>query len=150
MLHLYHEFIRSIRSGDLELYIYCLLRISNCFFNFKYPNYARWLVCGYCESKAGFSYFTNLTSVRKRWADTYFLRMEVFLKVLTKLDVTTKNISQDLKPNRLIKNTRSLQKILRSIPEKMTTFSEKKNKGLLFKKGTGKLSRNFRVFVECQ
>ena len=52
--------------------------------------------------------------------------MEVFLKVLTKLDVTTKNISQDLKPNRLMKNTRSLQKILRSIPEKMTTFSEQK------------------------
>ena len=89
-------------------------------------------------------------SVRKRWAGTYFVRMDVFLKVLTKLDVTTKNISQDLKPNRLMKNTRSLQKILRSIPEKMTTFSEKKNKGLLFKKSTGKLSRNFRVFVECQ
>ena len=49
-----------------------------------------------------------------------------------------------------MKNTRSLQKIFRSTPEKMTTFSEKKNKGLLFKKGTGKLSRNFRVFVECQ
>ena len=76
--------------------------------------------------------------------------MEVFLKVLTKLDVTTKNISQDLKPNRLMKNTRSLQKILRSIPEKMTTFSEKKNKDLFFRKGTGKLSRKFRVFVECQ
>ena len=43
MLHLYHEFIRSIRSGDLELYI-CLLRIINCFFNFNHPNYTRWLV----------------------------------------------------------------------------------------------------------
>ena len=24
MLHLYHEFSRSIRTGDLDLYIYCL------------------------------------------------------------------------------------------------------------------------------
>ena len=44
MIHLYHEFIRSIRLGDLELYIYCLPRITNYFFTFNHPNYARWLV----------------------------------------------------------------------------------------------------------
>ena len=44
MLHLYHEFIRSIRLGDLELYIYGLPQITNYFFTFNHPNYARWLV----------------------------------------------------------------------------------------------------------
>ena len=44
MLHHYHEFIRSIRLGDLELYIYCLPRITNYFFTFNHSNYARWLV----------------------------------------------------------------------------------------------------------
>ena len=39
-----HEFIRSIRLGDLELYIYCLPRITNYFFTFNHPNYGRWLV----------------------------------------------------------------------------------------------------------
>lgn len=33
------------------------------------------------------------------------------MEVLTKLDIATKNISQDLKPNWLMKNTMSLQKI---------------------------------------
>ena len=42
-----------------------------------------------------------------------------------------------------------LQKILRSIHEKMTAFSGKENKDL-FNKSTRKLSRNFRVFVKCQ
>ena len=36
MLHLFHEFIRSIRLGDLELYIYCLPRITNYFFTFNH------------------------------------------------------------------------------------------------------------------
>ena len=44
MLHLYHEFVRSIRLGDLELYIYGLPRITNYFFTFNNPNDARWVV----------------------------------------------------------------------------------------------------------
>ena len=44
MLQLYHEFIRSIRLGDLELYICCLPRITNYFFTFNHPNYAGWLM----------------------------------------------------------------------------------------------------------
>ena len=44
MVQLYHEFIRSIRTGGLELYIFCLERSSDCFFTFKHPSYARWLV----------------------------------------------------------------------------------------------------------
>ena len=43
MVQLY-PFIRSIRTGDLELYIFCLKRLSNYFFTFNHPNYARWLV----------------------------------------------------------------------------------------------------------
>ena len=43
MIHLYHELIRSIRTGDLELYIYCLPKIVAVFFAFNHQNYARWL-----------------------------------------------------------------------------------------------------------
>ena len=43
MLHLYHEFSRSIRTGDLDLYIYCLQRMTALFFTFNHQNYSRWL-----------------------------------------------------------------------------------------------------------
>ena len=44
MIRLYHEFTRSLRTGDLELYIQCLPKITNYFFSLNHPNYARWLV----------------------------------------------------------------------------------------------------------
>ena len=43
MLHLYHEFSRSIRTGDLDLYIYCLQQMTALFFTFNHQNYSRWL-----------------------------------------------------------------------------------------------------------
>ena len=61
MLHLYHEFIRSIRLGDLELYIYGLPRITNYFFTFNHPNYARWLV----------RYHDNLLKLSETHKDVY-------------------------------------------------------------------------------
>ena len=53
---------------------------------------------------------------------------------------TKEDVSQDLKPNRIRKNTRDLEKILRSIRENMNPFSEEVNKDILFNKGTGKSS----------
>lgn len=44
MIHLYHEFSRSIREGDFKLYIHCLPKIANYFFTFNHVNYSRWLV----------------------------------------------------------------------------------------------------------
>ena len=44
MIHLYHVFIRSIRNGDLYLYIYCLPKLAAFFFAFHHQNYARWLI----------------------------------------------------------------------------------------------------------
>ena len=68
--------------------------------------------------------------------------MEILSEVLNKLNMTTtKNVSQDLKPNRIMKNTRDLEKILRSIQENMNPFSEEGNKDLLFNIGTGKSSK---------
>ena len=59
--------------------------------------------------------------------------MEVLPEVLNKLYMTTKeDVSQDLKPNRIMKNTRELEKILRSIQEDMNPFSEEMNKDILF------------------
>ena len=43
MLHLYHEFSRSISTGDQDLYIYCLQRMAALFFTFNHQNYSRWL-----------------------------------------------------------------------------------------------------------
>ena len=91
------------------------------------------------SQKTGFSYFANSISARQRWSDSHFVRMEVLSEVLNKLDITTKeDVSQDLKPNRIMKNTRDLKKILRSIQESMNPFSEEVNKDLLLNKGTGK------------
>ena len=39
MLHLYHKFSRSIRTGDLDLNIYCLQRMTALFFIFNHQNY---------------------------------------------------------------------------------------------------------------
>ena len=44
MLHLYHEFSRNVRTGDLDLYILCLPKITDNFFAFIHHNYAKWLV----------------------------------------------------------------------------------------------------------
>ena len=44
MIHLYNDFSRSIRSGDLDLFISSLAKITNYFFAFNQPNYARWAV----------------------------------------------------------------------------------------------------------
>ena len=53
---------------------------------------------------------------------------------------TKEDVSQDLKPNRIMKNTRDLE-ILRSIQEDMNPFSEEENKDLLFNIGSGKSSK---------
>ena len=44
MVQLYHQFTRSIRMGDLHLYIHSLHNISSLFFTFNHHNYAQWLV----------------------------------------------------------------------------------------------------------
>ena len=44
MIHTYHDFSRSIRTGDLDLYISCLQKVTNYFFALNHPNYARWTV----------------------------------------------------------------------------------------------------------
>ena len=55
--------------------------------------------------------------------------MEFLSEVLTELDMTRKeDVSQNLKLNRIMKNTRDLEKILRSIQENMNPFNEASNK----------------------
>ena len=66
----------------------------------------------------------NSMSLRKQWTDTDLSDLRFF--------------------------SMFLQKILRSIHEKMTAFSGKENKDLPFNKSPRKLSRHFRVFVKCQ
>ena len=67
--------------------------------------------------------------------------MEVLSEVPNKLDMTTKeDVFQDLKPNRIMKSTRDVEKIVRSIQENMNPFSEEVNKDL-FNISTGKSSK---------
>ena len=42
MIHMYHQLSRSVRTGDLQLFTDCLPKITNFFFTFNQPNYARW------------------------------------------------------------------------------------------------------------
>ena len=44
MYHLCRDFRRSVRVGDLNLYISCLPKLWNYFFALNHPNYARWTV----------------------------------------------------------------------------------------------------------
>ena len=44
VMHLYHDFTRSIRMGDLEVFISCLPKLTNIFYALYHPSYARWLV----------------------------------------------------------------------------------------------------------
>ncbi|XP_077263749.1 uncharacterized protein LOC143898274 isoform X3 [Temnothorax americanus] len=43
-INLYHIFIKSIRVGDLDLYLNALGKIVNLFFYYNQQNYSRWLV----------------------------------------------------------------------------------------------------------
>ena len=100
------------------------------------------------SQKTGISYFTNSISARQRWAHIHFVRMEVLSEILTKLDMTTKDaVSQEIKPNQIMKNNRDSEKILKSLQENMHPFSEKVNKDLLFNIDNGEY-RNCRIFLE--
>ena len=41
LIHLYLNFTRSVRIGDLDLYISCLPEITDIFFAMNHLNYAR-------------------------------------------------------------------------------------------------------------
>ena len=40
LIHMYHHFSRSTRTGNFKLYVYSLQMMSNLFFTFNQPNYA--------------------------------------------------------------------------------------------------------------
>ena len=61
MIHDYHIFSRSIRTGDLEMFIAILLVITNYFFSLNHPNYARWSV----------KYHDNLVKLQETHEDVY-------------------------------------------------------------------------------
>ena len=61
MIHLYHEFSGSIRTGDVELFILSLPKITNCLFAFNQPNYGRWTV----------KYHGNLLKLPERHPEVY-------------------------------------------------------------------------------
>ena len=44
LVDLYHQFSRSTRTGNFELYVYTLQMVTNLFFCFNQPNYSRWTV----------------------------------------------------------------------------------------------------------
>ena len=44
MIKLYRIFTKSVRIGDLELFIYCLPRLADYYFALNRVNYSRWLV----------------------------------------------------------------------------------------------------------
>ena len=86
MIQLYHQFIRSIGTGDLELYIFCLKRLSNYFLTFNHPNYARWLVRYYDK-------LLKLKNTHSQIHEEFFKRLffakknnKIFLKITDRSD----------------------------------------------------------------
>ena len=61
LIHLYHDFTRSIRNGDLHLYISCFPKLTNYFFALNHPNYARWCV----------KYYDSLIKLPETHPDVY-------------------------------------------------------------------------------
>ena len=62
MNHTYHDFSRSIREGDFELYKHCLVKMTNMFFAMNQPNYARWTV----------KFHDNLLKLEESHPEIYF------------------------------------------------------------------------------
>ena len=72
MLHLYHKLSRSIWTGDLDLYILCLPKITNHFFVFNHHNYARWFVL----------FHDNLLKLKITHTETYIeLNTETYIEL---------------------------------------------------------------------
>ena len=61
MIQEYHTFTKSIRSGDLEMFVAILPAINNYYFSLNHPNYARWLV----------KYHENLLPLLETHLDVY-------------------------------------------------------------------------------
>lgn len=53
-IKLFQEFSRSIRTNDLDLYIYCLFKIAVLMFSMNHQNYDRWIL----------KYYANLVNVK--------------------------------------------------------------------------------------
>lgn len=60
-LQLYHNFSRSVRNGDFDLYVSCLPRIANMFFALNHSNYSRWTV----------RYYDNLLKLETTHPEVY-------------------------------------------------------------------------------
>lgn len=43
-IKLFQQFSRSVRTGDFELYLFCLYKIAALMFSMNHQNYARWIV----------------------------------------------------------------------------------------------------------
>ena len=79
MIHLYREFTRSVRVGDIGAYIGCLPKISDYFFALNHPNYARWTV----------QYHNNLLRLEETHPEVY----EEFQRGLFSIKRTNKPFS---------------------------------------------------------
>jgi len=56
MIHLYHTFTRSQRTGDFNLFVSCLPELTDYFFALNHHNYARWAVRYYHNLELQLSY----------------------------------------------------------------------------------------------
>ena len=61
LMNLYRLLVHSVREGDLLLYTFCLSQISDLFFTFNQPNYARWTV----------RYHDNLLKLKESHPEVY-------------------------------------------------------------------------------
>ena len=62
LIHVYHEYSRSLREGDLHGYISCLPKFTNMFFSLNHPNYAPWTV----------KYYNSLFTLEETHPETFW------------------------------------------------------------------------------
>ena len=78
LIHLYHNFTRNARTGDLKLYVSCLPEIINIVFGMNHLNHARWLV----------KYYDSLIKLPETHPEVYCIqisKMDGFFSIPTGL-----------------------------------------------------------------
>ena len=61
LIHVYHEYSRSLREGDLHGYMSCLPKFRNMFFALNHQNYVSWTV----------KYHNSLLTLEKTHPETF-------------------------------------------------------------------------------
>ena len=64
------------------------------------------------SQRTGISAITNSISARQRWAESHYIRLNIISHLFKELNLTKKDVSRDLKPNRIKKYGEHLEALI--------------------------------------